>query len=170
MNRTTKYALGAAALVAVAGVATVSIAGGGRHGHHGWDEEMQGGMGHGRHGMQMLQQFDANKDGKVTQAEIDETRQSRFKTFDKDADGALTLAEFEALWLDAMRERMVDRFQEHDNDGDAKVTAEEFGRHFADMAQFMDSNGDGVIDESDMRRRHPMHDGDSDETTDDGEQ
>ena len=73
-------------------------------------------------------------------------------------------------WLDAMRERMVDRFQEHDNDGDAKVTAEEFGRHFADMARFMDSNGDGVIDESDMRRRHPMHGGDSDETTDDGEQ
>ena len=50
--------------------------------------------------------------------------------------------------------------------GDGKVTAEEFGERFADIVKYMDSNGDGVLDESDMRRRHGgegkgrMHDDD----------
>jgi len=77
-----------------------------------------------------------------------------FDDFDKDGDGMLTLGEYEALWIDAMRERMVDRFQDHDANGDGKVTAEEFGDRFADMVKFMDTNGDGILDESDMRRHH----------------
>lgn len=178
MKRTTIYALGAAALVAVGAVAltATSFAGSGWYGHrhHGCGEGMPGGMGMhggpGGHAFRMLEKFDANKDGKLTQAEIDETRQSRFKQFDKSADGVLTLDEFEALWLDFMRERMVDHFQDQDNDGDGKVTPQEFGARFANMVQFMDSNGDGVLDASDMRRGHRMHDGDADEGPDDGEQ
>jgi len=49
---------------------------------------------------------------------------------------------------------MVDRFQRHDSNGDGKVTSEEFGERFANMVKFMDSNGDGVLDETDMRARH----------------
>lgn len=172
MNRTTKYALAAAAVVAVGSIATVSIAGSGWHGRHGWGDGMSHGMGRGGpgpHGMGMLDYFDANKDGKLTQAEIDETRQGRFTTFDKNSDSALTLDEFEALWLDAMRERMVDRFQDHDNDGDGKVTTDEFGRHFAQMVQFMDRNGDGVIDAADMRRGHRER-GEAPEAPEDSEQ
>jgi Ca2+-binding EF-hand superfamily protein len=89
-----------------------------------------------------------------SQEEIDQGRANQLKKFDKDGDGTLNLAEYEALWLDAKRERMVDRFQGHDADGDGKVTAEEFGERFADMVKFMDSNDDGVLDESDMRRRY----------------
>ena len=69
-------------------------------------------------------------------------------------DGTLSVTEYEALWLDVMRERMVDRFQDHDANGDGKVTAEEFGKRFTDMVKFMDSNGDGVLDASDMRGRY----------------
>src|SRR3546814_4022522 len=67
-------------------------------------------------------------------------------------DQSLTLGEYEQLWLDAMRERMVDRFQDLDADGDAKVTAEEFQRPFAKVVRHMDRNEDGVVDRSEARR------------------
>ena len=102
----------------------------------------------------MLLGFDANEDGKLSQEEIDQGRANQLKKFDKNGDGTLNLAEYEALWLDAKRERMVDRFQGHDADGDGKVTTEEFGKRFANMVKYMDSNDDGVLDETDMRRRH----------------
>ena len=153
MSRKLTYALGAAALIAVGAFATISIAGGGRHGHDGWG-------GHGHRHFEMMAKFDADKDGKLTQAEIDAGRQARFKAFDKDADGTLSLAEYEALWLDVMRERMVDSFQEQDDDGDAKVTSAEYGERFAHMVEMMDRNGDGVLDRTDMHRRHRMQDDD----------
>ena len=85
------------------------------------------GHGHGRdHGARMIEQFDANQDGSVTQDEIDQVRTARFTEFDADGNGSLSLEEYQALWLDAMRERMVDRFQDLDDDGDAIVTVEEF--------------------------------------------
>lgn len=122
--------------------------GGGYGGGHGGGY----GGGPGMHGM--LLGFDANEDGKLSQEEIDQGRANQLKKFDKNGDGTLNLAEYEALWLDAKRERMVDRFQGHDADGDGKVTAEEFGKRFANMVKYMDSNDDGVLDETDMRRRH----------------
>ena len=105
-------------------------------------------------GAAMLENFDTDGDGQLTQAEIDAVRADRFAAFDTDGNGELTLGEYAALWLDVMRERMVDRFQEHDSDGDGKVTVEEFGKRFANMVKYMESNNDGVIDENDMRRRH----------------
>lgn len=155
MKRSTKFAIGglAAAIIGVGAVAAVSHAGGWHRGHG------QGGAwsGHGSHGWhirQLLERYDADGDDKLTQAEIDAERQKQLDGFDKDGDAALTLAEYEALWLDAMREEMVDRFQDHDNDGDGKVTRAEFGRQLARIVKHMDRNGDGIIDESDMRRRH----------------
>lgn len=124
---------------------------GGGHGMGGYG----GGHGMGGSGMHdMLLGFDANEDGKLSQEEIDTGRANQLKKFDKNGDGTLNIAEYEALWLDVMRERMVDRFQGHDADGDGKVTTEEFGERFANMIKYMDSNDDGVLDESDMRARH----------------
>ncbi len=127
---------------------------GGSGGHHmgGFGGGPGFGRGGGMHGM--MTAYDANNDGKLSQEEIDQGRANQLKKFDKDGDGALSLAEYEALWLDAMRERMVDRFQDHDDDGDGKVTAEEFGERFANMVKFMDTNGDGVLDVQDMRNHH----------------
>ena len=51
----------------------------------------------------------------------------------------------EALWLAAMREKMVDRFQDLDADGNAVVTTEEFKKPYANMVRHMDKNGDGVL-------------------------
>ncbi len=128
---------------------------GGRHGMH------REGRGGGRHMSRMMESFDTDQDGQLTQEEIDRTRGERFAAFDADGDQRLSLAEYEKLWLDAMRETMVDRFQHLDADGDAQVTAEEFKRPFSRMVRRMDHNDDGVIDRDDFRRRR--HNGGDDQ-------
>lgn len=171
MKRSTTRILTATAIagIGLAGLAAVSLAHGDGHSRwrmHGGGQYGMGGHGMGGHGgmHDMMLGFDADGDGKLSQEEIDQGRANQLKKFDKDGDGTLNLAEYEALWLDVMRERMVDRFQGHDADGDGKVTAEEFGKRFANMVKYMDSNGDGVLDASDMRRRHG---GESDKKHDD---
>lgn len=109
-----------------------------------------------RQGRQRLSEFlelyDTNGDGDITQEEVDAVRADRLAEFDADQDGQLSLAEYEALWLDAMRERMVDRFQSHDDDGDGQVTVDEFGENFANLVDRADRNDDGVLNEDDQRR------------------
>ena len=114
-------------------------------------------------GAAMLENFDSNGDGELTQAEIDAVRADRFASFDTDGNGQLTLDEYEALWLDAMRERMVDRFQRLDNDGDAIVTTGEFVEPFAAVVSRMDRNDDGVLNADDMRRGGRYDDDDDDD-------
>jgi hypothetical protein len=179
MKTTTKIAVAFVALAGVAGAALSAQAdsrwqgrGDGPDGHPGammqqahGGQSMHSGGHHGkRHGahhkggghmFRMLESFDTNEDGKLSQEEIDQSRGERFGRFDGDADQALTLQEYEQLWLDAMREVMVDRFQDLDADGDAKVTAEEFQRPFAKIVQRRDRNGDGVIDREDFQRHGP---------------
>lgn len=171
MKTSTKLAVAFVALAGVAGAAVAAQADsrGQRHdggpqmthtqqaygGHHG--KRHEGGHrrgGHGRFIFKMMESFDANDDGKLSQEEIDTARGERFSQFDGDSDQALTLSEYEQLWLEAMRERMVDRFQHLDADGDGRVTAEEFQRPFAKTVRRMDRNEDGVIDREDFKRRH----------------
>ncbi len=102
--------------------------------------------------IERMTMWDANEDGQVTQAEIDGFRAARLAEFDADKNGTLSLQEYEQLWLDAMRERMVDQFQRHDDDGDGAVTTAEFGEDFAGMVERMDRNDDGVLSEDDARR------------------
>ena len=131
------------------------------HGHHMAGQHGGGFRGHGKGGhmaMRLLERYDANGDGKVSQEEIDRGRGERLASFDGDQDGKLSLAEFEALWLDAMRERMVDSFQGFDDDGDGLVTGEEYGKPFQRMVERMDRNGDGLLGFDDRGRRHEGRD------------
>lgn len=168
-SRNVMLVIGAVALGTTA-LAGASLADG-KHGH-GYHGGHHGGPGGGRHGQRMIEQFDVDQDGTVTQVEIDQVRQERLAAFDQDNDGSLTLEEYQALWLDAMHARMVDRFQELDEDGDAIVTVEEFVAPFDSMVERMDRNGDGAISKDDMRRgrHHPGPDaadpGDDDEDDD----
>ena len=101
----------------------------------------------------LFENYDTNEDGDITQAEIDAVRAGRLAEFDADGDSQLTLEEYQALWLDAMHERMVDRFQRHDDDGDGLVTVEEFGEDFANIVDRRDRNDDGVLNADDRGRR-----------------
>jgi Ca2+-binding EF-hand superfamily protein len=109
--------------------------------------------GPGMMGPQLLEQFDADDDGKLTQAEIDAGLSAKLGASDTDNSGALSLDEFEALWLEQTRPMMVRFFQNRDADGDGSVTAEEFARNLDAIVARMDRNGDGALDSSDRPAR-----------------
>lgn len=182
MKRATKIAVAGAALLAI-GAATIAAQasdgwrghGGGFHsgyGHGGgygsghWGGHGGGKGGHGGRMAMMMQYFDSNGDGAVSREEIEQVRDERFAAFDADGDSALTLAEFEGLWLDFMRERMVDGFQRFDADGDGRITVAEMNRPLDRAVQRMDRNEDGVIDRSDFKRRGMRFDRDDDSDDD----
>ena len=125
----------------------------GGHGYHGSGHHGGGPGWRAGRIERLFEQFDTNGDGVITQVEIDEVRSSRLAEFDADGDGNLNLEEYQALWLDAMRERMVDQFQAHDDDGDGLVTVEEFGDRYDSMVRRLDRNDDGELTQDDLRRR-----------------
>ena len=78
------------------------------------------------------------------------TRGEQHAAFDADGDSVLALAEYELLWLDAMRPRMVDQFQSHDADGDAIVTADEFSARWVGIFERLDRDGNGMVNDDDL--------------------
>jgi Ca2+-binding EF-hand superfamily protein len=123
----------------------------------GWGEDRMGG------GMpQMLPGFaemDADKDGKVTRAEIDAIRAERQKAMDPDGDGYVTLEEMKAHAGEQARARaeaMVDRmFARLDTDKDGKLSAAEAlsgpmagGRGVDRMFDRLDRDGDGALSQA----------------------
>ena len=144
-------------------------------GHHmGMPGHMGGGhMGGGHMGprgemmRQMFDLADADKDGKVTQAEIDKARDERFAKYDANKDGKLNLEEFEGLLREITRPMTVRAFQHLDPDGDAAITAEELARPTAGIVSRMDRNGDGALSEDGRGRHHWWDRDDDDKKSDD---
>ena len=163
MKRSTKTIVTVAAIAAVGSIALAgaSLAERGFGGRHG------GPGGFGERVMTMFQEFDLDKDGKLTQVEIDGARQTRMTEFDSDKDGRLTLTEFQGLWLDRMHERMVDQFQRLDADGDAVITDAEFRAPMAMIVVRADRNGDGALSFDDMGRRWGKRHGGKEQDKDD---
>ena len=120
---------------------------GGMHGHGGMWRHRGKGI------ERLLERFDADKDGELTQAELDASRKELLEKYDTDKDGKLSLSEFERLWLEVMRRRMVRSFQYIDEDGDAAITVDEFLKPYADTVERMDRNGDGAISRHDRTGR-----------------
>ncbi|GAB5387930.1 MAG: hypothetical protein Alpg2KO_08980 [Alphaproteobacteria bacterium] len=110
---------------------------------------------------EFIERFDGNDDGKLTQEEIDAWRANRVGEFNADGEDGLTIDEYEKLWLDAYRKRMVRRFQQLDEDGDGIVTEAEFVKpmsHFVDRTD-RDDSGDVTLEEMKPRKRHQMRRG-----------
>ena len=104
--------------------------------------------------MDLAERYDANKDGLVTQDEIDTNRTAAHAKFDADKSGDLSLEEFKALWAEANRDRMVREFQRFDADGDSKATLDEYKKPLATIVADMDSNGDKALGRDDRMKRH----------------
>lgn len=133
-------AVGATAL---AGAGYAHSERGGFAAHHGGFHER---------GRRMFQELDQNADGKVTQAEVKARSENRLATFDADKDGRLSLDEFQAMWLEFVRPRMVDRFQAFDEDGDAAITQAELTGRLSGMIERLDRNDDGAVTKQELRR------------------
>lgn len=111
------------------------------------------GKGHGGHrgGMmrEILRQVDANGDRAVTQAEVDTFRTALVIGADESGEGDISLDEFETVYLELTKNRMVDAFQDLDADGDGAITQAEMDARFGNIVERMDRNGDGQLDRAD---------------------
>ena len=145
MDRSTKTA---AALLALAGGLFASAA---------LAEMGPGGMGApggpGGRGAMFIEEFDtidADKDGKITAAEIAAYRQARFTAADTDANGSLNAEELTAFHVAQMAEKMAERtvkmLQWMDTNGDGGLSVDEMpeGGSPRQLAR-LDADGDGVI-------------------------
>lgn len=134
-----------------------------------------GGPGHPPFGPPMgglMKDADADKDGRITRAEIDRAIAKKFGEADSNRDGVLSESEFAAA-LPKPPERPgvppeggpkppeggpprphfdpVARFKATDWNGDGKITPDEFAVPMKAMAIMADRNGDGAITEDEMR-------------------
>lgn len=179
MTRTTNYMIGLAAVVALSSGAFAGTALTNDHAnqtaqdqHSEHTELAQSSRARGRHrglrqarfsprrgrvGERILRRFDTDKDGKLTQAEVDKARAEQHAKFDTNKDGRLNLREYEALWLSVMRKRMVDAFQRHDDDGNAAITVKEFQERFKNLVARADFDDNGVFSRDDIRQRLRQH-------------
>jgi len=150
-RKTSHKVMVATALAAVVGAAAFA----GAAQSSGWGDGYGCGKYDGRHGhmMKMFQEFDADGDGKVTKSELDTARMSRFSDADSDGSSSLNLDEFQGLWQNFMRSRMVDKFQMLDDDGDGQVSEREFSKPFNMALRYMDRNDDGAISMKEIKRK-----------------
>lgn len=118
----------------------------------------------------LLETFDRDDDGRITQEEVDRFRSERLAEFDENDDGELGMQEYRALWMDAMRERMVRRFQNYDRDGSGAIEQDEFQRQTQDFVAMRDRDGSGAIDSDDFQLSERQREGRAPGFRDDGGQ
>ena len=95
--------------------------------------------------------LDADKDGKVTLAEIVQSKQSWLRDFDANKDGAVTRAEFDAGFQARRGEHLNQMFAKQDTNKDGVISREESampGRWFARI----DANSDGKLTREELSR------------------
>lgn len=130
-------------------------------GNHQWKNSghsmMQGGHMQGgrmQHMAKMIEEIDTNKDGAISAEELKVWQDGKISKFDSNANGTIELDEFEALWLEQKRSRMVDKFQHFDENGDGQITVGEIATPMNFMFQHMDRNNDGNITKEEMDQMH----------------
>ena len=96
---------------------------------------------------------DADGNGALTQAEIDQYLATQLTETDANGDGAVALDEFETFYTQRTRDRMVDAFQRLDDDGNGQITSAELSDRFGTVVQRFDRNGDGALSPEDRRGR-----------------
>jgi len=111
-----------------------------------------------RAGRPSFEDMDTNKDGKITQDEIqagqDKRIEERFARFDKNSDGVITKDEIPEMPANSPRARFMPDMSKLDKNGDGKISKEEFAEMNKDGAKEMftrlDKNGDGAITKEEM--------------------
>ena len=117
------------------------------------------------HAAMMKQHFeamDADKGGKVGQAEVFAYRAAKFTDADGNADGRISAVELDGLMAEHRIKFMEHRLAMMDTDGDGVVGQDEFARMRGPWMRHLDQNRDGVIDKEEVGNagmRHARHHG-----------
>ena len=123
-----------------------------------------GGPGEGRGAMliELFDSVDADKDGKVTYAELEAHRKAEFDAADTNKDGALSADELSARALARFQEKLAERTQgmldNMDNDGSGSLSPDEMGqgpgmRNFARI----DADNDGFVTKEEIQAGMQHH-------------
>lgn len=182
MASKTLVALAATVAVLTAGAIAVAVA-------SDWNDGPRKGKrgGHGRGGQAVhLIQYDTDKNGTITRAEVDAALELQFKGADKNADGKLDAAEFHAYndarkaerkaRIDAWRAkreaegrdvkerpphdrsaRSFDPMKNMDWDRDGFISPDEFASRTRAQAMRADRDGDGSIAVADLQKKRGGH-------------
>lgn len=100
--------------------------------------------------------LDADKDGKVTKAEVEAFRAAKVKAMDANADGKISADELAAPRIAAATDRIKARSAEMvtklDSDGDGMLTAAEMAVRPGPEMLFerIDANGDGAVTQEEV--------------------
>ncbi|MBN2631645.1 MAG: EF-hand domain-containing protein [Rhodobacteraceae bacterium] len=99
---------------------------------------------------------DADKDGKITQAEIDAYRSAQTKALDVDGDGLMSAEELVAMQMKGLQARVEQRvkamLERMDDDKDGKLSAAEMARRPMPAMMFdrLDTDNDGALSEAEI--------------------
>jgi len=177
MNSKTWAAVAAGVVVVAAGAVAVAFASDWGPGH----KKGRHGRGHGGHYMNLIQ-YDADKDGRITRAEIDAGIAAKFKAADTNADGKIDAAEFQTYndarkaerkarreaWRAKMKAEGIeakgrpphergragfDSMKRMDWNLDGAITPDEFGGKTRAQAMRADRDGDGTVLVADLEKR-----------------
>lgn len=98
----------------------------------------------------MLQKFDTNNDGKVSEDEFRTVHQQMFDAMDTNRDGVVTTDEVAAY---ASAQRANRKIARMDADGDGKVTRDEFQQYSNARFTKADTNQDKALTGDELSRR-----------------
>ena len=105
-------------------------------------------------GKGMVEKFDTDGDGSITQEEVEAYKAERFAEADANDDGSLTMEEIENF-REAERARMMEQhkqrmFDRQDEDGDGTISLDEFDQGSGKIFERVDADDDGVITEDEI--------------------
>lgn len=142
--RYTALIVGSSLAVAGSAFAGVALAGGG---------DCDKGGGHAGRGAARFEQIDANKDGKISLAELTASREGWLTQVDTNKDGVATQAEIDASMASKRKEHQQKMFERDDANKDGRLTREETRLPSA-WFEKADANKDGALTLAELGNAH----------------